>query len=318
MKGSFLIHLLFGSKIHFIAMDTFKKNILIPSLETIKTDSKIKRFYFFPGLLSVIFLWVLFLYQVVYTYVVLLGKEEAAFEIILSFFHSDYLPYLIIVSIIFVIFYIILIPIFEWALIQYIDKQSSGEASRSNSIGVWVFRFYPLFEFNNIFNMFKFISLINGYLFSLRFLWLDYVTALSIFFTIAFFFSLIVNIIVAYARYEIVLEKKSVFESIWVSSQISLLNIKTTLKLYFLMFIMNIRVMLNFLIFLVFPLLAVFITGLMTSSFFTNLTLLILGVIFIFLTLVLWYMAAVLDIFTTTIWYHAYKEGKEKLIDAEE
>ncbi len=298
-------------------MDSFKENILLPSLETIKSDAKIKKFYFFPGLLSVIFLWVLLLYQVVYTYVVLLGRKEQAFEVILSFFHSDYLSYLIIVSAIFVVFYIILIPIFEWALIQYIDKRQRGEASRSDSIGVWVFRFYPLFEFNNIFNMFKFISIINWYLFSLRFLWLEYLKVLSIFFVIAFFFSLIVNIIVAYARYEIVLQKKWVFEAIWVSSQISLLNIKTTIKLYFLMFIMNMKVMLNFIVFLVFPLFAVFVTGFLSSNIFTTIALFLLGAIFIFLLLVLGYMAAVLDIFTTSIWYHAYREWKDKLTASE-
>ena len=294
-------------------MDNFKENILLPSLETIKTDSKIKKFYFFPGVISVIFLWVLLLYQMAYTYVVLLGKKEEAFEIILSFFHSDYLSYTLVACIIFIIFYIILIPIFEWALIQYIDRRQKWEASRSDSIGVGVFRFYPLFEFNNIFNMFKFISIVNGYLFSLRFLGLEYVKGLSIFFVIAFLFSIIVNIIIAYAKYEIVLQKKWVFESIGVSSQISLLNIKTTIKLYFLMFIMNIKVMLNFITFLVFPVFAVFVTWLLSSSIFTTIALFLLGIIFIFLLFVLGYMAAVLDIFTTSIWYHAYREWKAKL-----
>ena len=294
-------------------MDSFKQNILIPSLRTMRDDSKIKKFYFFPGLISVIFLWVLFLYQIAYTYVVLLGREEEAFSIILSYFHSEYLSIYLIIAVIFVIFYIILIPIFEWALIQYIDNTQRWEASRSDSIGVGVFRFYPLFEFNNIFNMFKFISIVNWFLFSLRFLGIEYLSWLWIFFSVAFLFSIIVNIIVAYARYEIVLEKKWTFEAIGVSSQISLLNIKTTLKLYFLMFIMNIKVMINFLLFLVFPIFAVFVTGFLSSSIFTTIALFILWALFIFLLLVLWYMAAVLEIFTTAIWYHAYKEWKAKL-----
>lgn len=294
-------------------MDSFKQHILLPSLETIRNDSKIKKFYFFPWLLSVVFLWVLFLYQIAYTYVVLLGRKEEAFEIVLSYFHSEYLSFILIICLLFVIFYVILIPVFEGALIQYIDNRQRGEASRSDSLWVWIFRFYPLFEFNNIFNMFKFISIVNGFLFSLRFLGVDYVQSLSIFFIIAFFFSLIVNIIVVYARYEIVLQKKWVFEAIGVSSQISLLNIKTTLKLYFLMFIMNIKVMVNFLLFLIFPILAVFITGFLSSSIFTTIALFILWAIFIFLILILWYIAAVLDVFTTSIWYHAYREWKAKL-----
>ena len=295
-------------------MDSFRKNILLPSLDIIRHDHRIKRFYFFPWLLSVVFLSILLLYQVAYTSVVLLERKEAALEIILQLFHNEYLSQMLIVAIIFIVFYLILIPIFEWALIQYINnKNIEWSASRSDSMWVGIFRFYALFEFNNIFNMFKFISIVNGYLFSLRFLWVEYIRSLSIFFFIAFIFSIIINIVVAYARYEIVLNKKWVFEAIWISSQISLINIKTTLKLYVFMFIMNIKVMLNFIIFLIFPLIAIFITGFLTSSIFTTIALFLLAAVFVFLLLILWYMTAVLDIFTTAIWYHAYKEGKGKL-----
>ncbi len=296
---------------------SFTQNILNPSLELIRNDSKIKRFYFFPGLLSVIFLSVLLLYQVVYTYVILLGRKDDALELILQFFHSDYLSETLIVSTIFVILYIILIPIFEWWLIQYIDKKSGGEsASRSDSIWFGVFRFYPLFEFNNTFNMFKFISIINGYLFTLRFLGLEYLTSLSIVFTIAFLFSIILNILIAYARYEIVLAGKWVFEAIGWSSQIALLNIKTTLRLYVLMFIMNIKVIFNFIVFLIFPILSAFIVGFISSQTFATIAFVILWILFLFLLLVLGYMTAVLDVFTTSIWYNAYKQWKKKLEDS--
>ena len=291
----------------------FTENILLPSLQMIRSDSKIKRFYFFPGLLSVIFLSVLLLYQVVYTYIVLLGKKDEALELILRFFHSDYLTEMLTISIIFVIFYVILIPIFEGWLIRYIDKKSQWEASRSDSIWFGIFRFYPLFEFNNIFNMFKLISIFNGFLFSLRFLWLEYLTSLSIVFMLAFLFSIILNTLIAYARYEIVLANKWVFEAIGSSSQIALLNIKTTLKLYFLMFVMNIKVLLNFIVFLIFPIMSVFIAWFITSQTFATIAFVILWILFVFFIVILGYMTAVLDIFTTTIWYHAYKEWKKKL-----
>jgi len=260
--------------------NSFTDSILNPSLELIKNDSKIKRFYFLPWLLSVVFLSVLLVYQVVYTYVVLLGNKDAAAEIVLEIFHSQYATEILISSAIFVVFYIFLTPIFEGGLIRYIQKKSQGEASRSESIGFGIFRFYPLFEFNNIFNMFKFISIING------------------------------------ARYEIVLENKGVFESIGTSSQIALLNIKTTLKLYVLMFIMNIKVVLNFIIFLIFPIMSAFILWFITSQTFATIAIVLLGAVFVFLILVLGYMAAVLEVFTTSIWYNAYKQWKAKLAEA--
>lgn len=296
--------------------NNFAKNILLPSLQTIRSDHKIKRFYFFPWLLSVIFISVLLVYQVVYTYVVLLGNKDKAWEFIIQFFHSQYLTEAAITAWVFVFFYIFLIPIFEWALIRYIDKKNQWDdedASRSDSIGFGIFRFYPLFEFNNTFSMFKLMSIVNGFLFSLRFLGLEYVTALSIIFFIAFLFSIVLNILIAYARYEIVLENKWVFEAIGVSSQIALLNIKTTIRLYVLMFIMNIKVLINFIVFLIFPIAATFIAGFVTSQTFATIAFIVLGILFVFLIILLWYLAAVLDVFTTAIWYHAYKQWKQKL-----
>lgn len=93
--------------------NNFTENILNPSLDLIKSDAKIKRFYFIPGLMSVVFISVLLVYQVVYTYVELLGNSDAMMQIVLSFFHSDYAIQIIIASTIFALLYWILTPIFE-------------------------------------------------------------------------------------------------------------------------------------------------------------------------------------------------------------
>jgi len=68
--------------------EDFQEHIIIPALELIKENTKVKKFYFLPGLLSIVFLSVLLMYQVTYTYVVILGKKEQALEMILSFFHT--------------------------------------------------------------------------------------------------------------------------------------------------------------------------------------------------------------------------------------
>lgn len=295
----------------------FTEHILVPSLQVIRSDTKIKRFYFLPGLLSVIFLSVLLVYQVVYTYVKLLGGTDRLFQALLKIFHSQYMVEIIVTSIIFVLFYVISTPIFEWALIRYIKDSENGTASRSDSMWFWLVRFWVLFEYNNIFNMFKLTSIFNSFLFSLRFLGLWYIEILSLIFFIAFLLSILLNILISYARYEIVLENKWVFEAISASSQIALLNIKITLRLYFFMFLMNIKVVINFFIFLVFPLLGVFIAGLLSSQIFTTIAFVVLWWIFIFLLIVLWYMAAVLDIFTTAIWYRAYTLGKQRVRELE-
>lgn len=298
--------------------DKFITHILLPSLELIKNDSKIKKFYFFPWLLSVIFLSVTLVYQCIYTYVVLLWKKEAAFEIILSVFHSQYITELLITAGIFFVFYILLLPIFEWALIRYLAQKKSGDASRGNSLGFWIYRFAPLFEFNNIFSLFKFVSILNAYLFALRFVGIEYITSLSIFFGMAFLFSLILWIFTSYARYEIVLNNKWAFEAVGRSAHITLLNIKTTLKLYILMFIMNLRVILNFIVFLIFPLLWIFLAGLISTQIYSIIAFIILWSVFIWFVLLLAYMSAVLEVFRTQIWYQAYKEGLKNIDNIKE
>lgn len=296
----------------------FTENILYPSLKLIRDDNRLKRFYFLPGLMSVIFLSVMLVYQVVYTYVVLLEKTDQAFLSLLSLFHSEHISLWLIFGWIFIVAYILLTPIFDGALIKYIetrDNKWAGQASRSDAFGYGMVRFYAMFEYNNIFNMFKLFSILNGFLFVLRFLWIEYLGILWAVFSILLLLSFILNMFISYAQYEIVLEKNGVFESIGVSSQIALLNIKTTLRLYTLMFIMNIRVMINFVTFLVFPLLAVSIGGWISSQFFAFLAYIILGGTFVILILFLGYMAAVMDIFSTAMWYYAYKEGRKKIAD---
>ncbi len=295
-----------------------KEKIILPSLELIKNDSKIKKYYFVPGLLSIILLSVILVYQSIYTYVIILWKRREALQLILDFFHSTYIIELIIAAVIFMLIYIIAMPILEWGLIKYIhDRDVKWNASFGDSIGFWVYRFYPLFEFSNIFNQFQFINILNWYLFALRFIGLEYVKYISYVFIVIYLFSIVMNTIIAYAKYEIVLWDKWMFPAIWASSKIALINIRTTIKLYFLMFIVNIKVILNFIIFLCFPVLFVLAFSLITSQIFLTIAIIILAVIFLMIIVLLGYITAVLEVFTTAIWYFAFREWRKKLLEAE-
>ncbi len=294
--------------------NSFKKNIILPSLYFIKNDTKVKKFYFFPWIISILFLTILLLYQTIYTYVKILWKEDKALEIILNFFHSDYAIEVIITAVIFFLIYIFITPIFEWWLIKYIhDKTQKECVSCSDVLWFWLVRFTKLFEFNNIFSEFKFISIVNGFLFSIRFFGIEYIKYISYTFLILFIWSTVLNILIAYAKYEIIINNKWVFKAIWISSKIALLNLKTTIKLYFLKFLLNIRVILNFIIFLSFPLIFIFMLGFITSKVFLIIWIIILSLIFIWFLLFLWYLTAVLEIFTTSVRYFAYRIWKRKL-----
>lgn len=294
--------------------DDFKKNIVIPAWEVIRSDHKVKKFYFFPWLFSIIALTTILVYQSLYTYIEIFHKKEKALELILKFFHSGYFIEVVIGVALFLIIYLFIIPIFEGWLIKYLDEKKNWvEMSTLDAVWFWVCRFLPMFEYSNVFSEFKYISILNIYLFLIRFIWLEYIKYINFIIIFAFVISTLINILFAYAKYEIVLKNKGVFKSIAISTQISILNLKNTLRLYLLMFIINIRVLLNFLVFLFFPILIVVAISYITTKLFLALAITLIIILFLIFVLLIWYLTAVLDVFKVAIWYNAYIIWRERV-----
>ncbi|MFA5917073.1 MAG: hypothetical protein WC850_02440 [Candidatus Gracilibacteria bacterium] len=292
----------------------YKNDIVIPAWEVIKNDFKVKRFYFFPGLLSIISLTTILLYQSIYTYIVIFHKKEKALELILQFFHSDYFIEFVVGVALFLIIYIFIIPIFEGGLIKYLDEKKNGVQMNSlDAVGFGLSRFLPMFEYSNVFSEFKYISILNSYLFLIRFIGIEYIKYINYLIIFILMISTFINILFAYAKYEIVLKNKGVFESIAISTQISILNLKNTLKLYILMFIINIRVLFNFLIFLFFPILLVISVSYFTTKIFLAFAIIMILIMFIFFVLLIGYVTAVLEVFKVAVWYFAYVNGRERI-----
>lgn len=299
-------------------MNVLTEKIIIPAWLLIKDDSRLKKLFFLPGLLSIVVFSIILTYQVIYTYVKIYGEKVKVLELILNFVHSQYFLEVSITVWCLILLYIFLIPICEGALIYYIEeKQHKERVSFSDALWVGLFRFLSVFEYNNIFSQFKFTTILNAYLFTLRLIWVEYVKPLSYVFTAVFFFWIIINLLFAYAKYEVVLKGVWVLEAIGASIKITTLNPKVTLKLYFLMFFLNIKVLLNFLVFLVFPIGFFSALVFISSQFFLVITLSVLVLLFLFFVFVLWYLTAVLDIFQTAIWYFAYEEGRKKVEEVE-
>jgi hypothetical protein len=294
-----------------------KDNIIIPARNIVKEDSKVKKFYILPWLLSIIFLTALLVYQAIYTYVVMFwNNQDEVLKKILNFLQTKYWIEAIIISIIFLIIYFLLMPIFEWGLIKYIDCKNRWDClSSSEAFWQGIYKFLPIFEYNNIFSEFKIISILNFYLFTIRFIWIEFIQAINYLFSIIFILGLIINILFVYSKYPLVLENKSVFSSIWISSKMVILNLKKTIRLYFMLFFLNLRVIINFIIFLFFPIMMVVAIWLITSKFLLIIAISILSIIFIILILALWYLTAVLEVFKTSLWYYAYKECYKRLED---
>lgn len=296
--------------------ENLRNKIVEKAWNLIQEDLKIKKIYFFPWLISIIFLSLILVYQTVYTYVILLDKKEAALVILLDFFHSKYLIEILIWFWIFIILYLVLTPIFESWLIYYIDKKEKWEhISASDIIWWWLYKFLPMFEYSNIFSEFRFMSVVNIYLFCLRFIWVNYMMHLSYLFLGLLFLSMLINIVTAYSKFEIVLNNKKALESVSTSMKIALFNIWTTVRIYFFLFVVNVRIIINFFVFLLFPIIIVSAITYITSKIFLAIAVTILSVIFLWLIIILWYLWWVFEIFKTSVRYYAYIEWKKKVKD---
>jgi hypothetical protein len=140
-----------------------------------------------------------------------------------------------------------------------------------------------------------------------------YIEQISYVFLVLLFLASIINIIVIYAKYIIIIENKEVFESLAKSMKLSIATFATTVKLYLLMFILNTRVIINFIIFLAFPVTIITLITLITSKIFLTITIVLLSIIFLLFILFLGYLTGTLEVFKTAIWFFAYKNATIKL-----
>lgn len=294
-----------------------KEKIILPSRNMVKEDATAKKFYVIPWILSIIFLTWILVYQSIYTYVkIIWHNSDKVLEVILWFLETKIWKETLILILIFLVIYFLLVPIFEAWLIKYIDvkyKNPENKLSKSEAFWQWLTKFLQIFEYNNIFSEFKILSILNWYLFVLRFTWVQYVKIITYIFLFLFVFWLIINILFVYSKYFLVIENKTVFESISASTRLTILNPKNTIQLFFLMFILNFRVIINFLIFLIFPVLIVLTITYISIKILLFLALFLLVIIFVFLIFFMWYITAVLDIFKVALWYHAYIYSKKTL-----
>ena len=295
-------------------MNNFLKDkIIVPAWDMIKDDSNAKKFYFIPWIFSVIFLTAILVYQTIYTYVkIIWNNQDVVLKTILRFLETDLWIKALIAGIIFLILYFLLTPIFEAGLIKYVDiKYKWWNISKSEAFGQWLYKFLQTFEYNNIFSEFKILSILNWYLFVIRFTGVEYIKVVSYVFLCLLFFWIIINILFSYSKFFIILENQSVFQAIWESTKLAILNPKTTVKLFFLIFILNLRVIINFIVFLIFPIIVVSAITYISVKFLLLVTIIIATVGFVWFVFFMWYLTAVLDVFKTSLWYHAYVYWKK-------
>ena len=229
--------------------------------------------------------------------------------------HTDYFVEVLIAFLVFFLLYILIIPIAEGGLIALIDKvdttNHSGEvAIRNQTVGYGLSRgirhFLPVFEANGITALFKLVSIITFTFFLIRLLGKEYTGQILIFMGFYFLVALVINILLAYTRFFIVLKGMKAFDAVVASAGMALENIGITMRLYTTLLVVYVRTLLTVLLLIAFPFVLSGILTYITTAFLQIIFIGLLGVLGLGFLIFVSHLSSVLEIFVETLWYRAY------------
>lgn len=293
-----------------------KEDIVIPAWEVASQSSGIKIFNFIPSLLATIYLSLILLYQVAWTYINIFNLKDEFFSVIIDFVHTSYFGEVVIGFIVFFLLYIFVSPIAEGGVVSLIDAECRGADDREKSINYGLGRgfkyFLPVFEANNITALFKLLSIITFTIFLIRLLGVEYLGFIFSAMGLYFLLAILINIFLAYTKFFIILEQKKAFDAIVASATMALDNLGITFKLYLTLILVYVRTLLTVLFFILLPFL---ISAIFTFITISSIKFIFLGLLGIFILIFLVFVShlnSVLEIFVETLWYRAYMDNKSK------
>lgn len=296
-----------------------RDHIIIPAWELVNRTRTIKKFNFFPSLISTMYLSVIVLYQVAFSYIYIFGLKDQFFSWVLQFIHESYFWQVALSVLVGLGLYLTVTPLAEGGLIALIDRKMNNEEDRSSygyGISRGIINFLAIFELHNLLSLFKLLSIITFYLFLLRIFGRDYAVNISIGMSVYLGFAFIINMLTAYARFFVIVEGKHAFESISFSVKMALDNLDTTFHLYFTLLLVYVRTFITAILFIVFPFLVSAIFTYITIVVLKIVSIVVLGTLFLVALAFISHLNSVLEIFVEGIWYNAYKENKAHAIDS--
>ncbi|EKE27182.1 MAG: hypothetical protein ACD_4C00009G0001 [uncultured bacterium (gcode 4)] len=291
-----------------------KSNIIVPSWDLVTKASVIKKFNFIPSFLSTIYLSFVVLYQLAFSYVYILWQKDRFFSWVIEITHQTYFIEVVIIVLLWFLSYVFLKPLSESWILCLIDAYYKKDDLRykfSYGISRGLINFLPVFEFYNFMSLFKLLSIITVFLFSLRTFWQGYAFSLSMIFLVYLIFSFAMNILFAYSKFFIIFEKKWLFEAVSLSTKMTLDNMWVTSRLYFTLFLVYLRVVLTIIMFLLFPLLISAVFAFISTKVFFIFWISLILMVFVLFLLFISYFNSVLEIFIDALWYNAYMENRK-------
>lgn len=238
---------------------------------------------------------------------------QQVWEIFSSIIDSWMIWGFVVLALIAAIWYYLVPPISDAALIWYLEKKNSSWAGKiSSSIWKWFSRFFPLFEFNGSMSVFNVVMRIT----TLARAWANWVLQNPFIAGLLIIWGLVifaVDILTPFTKFFIVLEKMKVFEAMKASSELVLENLWTTIKFVLIKYFLGLRFLINIVLVVGLPVAIVYYGN---EFFQNNLQNVMLG-LFIFMLIVTAYITGIIEAFFTNYWYNVYKSLKPEKVASE-
>lgn len=276
---------------------------------------RLKWLIFIPSFVAV-FIFVVELIWQSYLYLGEFGMIEQTLTIekvseILGFLVSNNMIGWFIFGIIFLILFIFIVPSWlQGVLITTLHQRAEHPEKkclmRDNILKGFDY-FFPLFELHAIKSLFSAWSIALFVATFYRYFHDSWFIFLKPIFVLYFIFAVIFTIFLAFAPYFIVCRGSTVSVGIRKSVGMVFRNFRSTLTMFFLMFLVGLRVVLNVVLILGIP-----IFVLAAFSFWTVSVAVVASIVFSFFVLCLVaYLAAILETFSRAFWVHGFLELEE-------
>jgi hypothetical protein len=213
---------------------------------------------------------------------------------------------IIIVAIIF-IWYSLLYPIWESAMIHYLDQEGQ---KIWKVIWKWVNDFFVMFEFDAMLFSFGFFTfaITTLRMYMLYIIDNTFIIILIIIWWAAVFLA---TILWSYAKFAIVIEWKNVFESIKRSASLTIMNFWTTIKFVIIQLFLMIRFIINAIVIMGIPFLIVYI-AIWFNVIESKVVWYVIAISVIALLFLMAYINAIIEAFFMTYRYKVYKSITEE------
>lgn len=295
-------------------MWTIKRHILKESFQEISHDTKLIRLATITTFIHSLIFVLYISYRASNVLATYQWGDNALVETLISYIHignsSVDITLIIIIGILLLIWFSILPPIGEGAMIFYLDNPKK---QGSVSLGKWLNTFLQMFELDAALYAFNVLTFLIA-LFRVYVMWILDNGFIITLMTIWWFVIIIVAFLLPYSKLFITLEKQKFFDAMKLSMNLSIENFALTIKFIVVDIILHLRFLINIIIVFGIPLGLMYLwskLGITHNSFVRG----IFVVLVVGLFLLTAYINGIIEAFFATYRYKVYKHikiGKKK------